>query len=117
MSWQGGDYMSKNDEEFGEVIDLSDVSKARRGAEATFEQGLLDLLTAALPNGKAVAVTRYTVLRSEFPSDEEYRNAKQSKAAEIRKHFDRLVADGTVTGRVSINWHPVTGTPQVSLRP
>ncbi len=109
--------MSKNDEEFGEVIDLSDVSKARRGAEATFEQGLLDLLTAALPNGKAVAVTRYTVLRSEFPSDEEYRNAKQSKAAEIRKHFDRLVADGTVTGRVSINWHPVTGTPQVSLRP
>ena len=108
--------MSKNDEEFGEVIDLSDVSKARRGAEATFEQGLLDLLTAALPNGKAVAVTRYTVLRSEFPSDEEYRNAKQSKAAEIRKHFDRLVADGTVTGRVSINWHPVTGTPQVSLR-
>tara|TARA_B110001454_G_scaffold200596_1_gene206335 strand:- start:1952 stop:2305 length:354 start_codon:yes stop_codon:yes gene_type:complete len=116
MSWQGGDYMSKNDEEFGEVIDLSDVSKARRGAEATFEQGLLDLLTAALPNGKAVAVTRFTVLRSEFPSDEEYRNAKQSKAAEIRKHFDRLVADGTVTGRVSINWHPVTGTPQVSLR-
>ena len=109
--------MSKNDEEFGEVIDLSDVSKARRGAEATFEQGLLDLLTAALPNGKAVAVTRFTVLRSEFPSDEEYRNAKQSKAAEIRKHFDRLVADGTVTGRVSINWHPVTGTPQVSLRP
>lgn len=108
--------MSKNDEEFGEVIDLSDVSKARRGAEATFEQGLLDLLTAALPNGKAVAVTRFTVLRSEFPSDEEYRNAKQSKAAEIRKHFDRLVADGTVTGRVSINWHPVTGTPQVSLR-
>ena len=108
--------MSKNDEEFGEVIDLSDVSKARRGAEATFEQGLLDLLTAALPNGKAVAVTRFTVLRSEYPSDEEYRNAKQSKAAEIRKHFDRLVADGTVTGRVSINWHPVTGTPQVSLR-
>ena len=108
--------MSKNDEEFGEVIDLSDVSKARRGAEATFEQGLLDLLTAALPNGKAAAVTRFTVLRSEFPSDEEYRNAKQSKAAEIRKHFDRLVADGTVTGRVSINWHPVTGTPQVSLR-
>ena len=109
--------MSKNDEEFGEVIDLSDVSKARRGAEATFEQGLLDLLTAALPNGKAANVARYAVLRSEFSSDEEYRNAKQSKSAEIRKHFDRLVADGTVSGRVSINWHPENGTPQVSLRP
>lgn len=108
--------MSKSDETFGEVIDLSDVSKARRGAEATFEQGLLDLLASALPIGKAVAVTRYTVLRSEFTSDEEYRNAKQAKAAEIRKHFDRLVADGLVTGRVSINWHPVTGTPQCSLR-
>jgi len=109
--------MSKNDETFGEVIDLSDVSKARRGAEATFEQGLLDLLASALPNGKAVAVTRYAVLRSEYASDEDYRNAKQSKSAEIRKHFDRLVADGLVTGRASINWHPETGTPQVSLRP
>ncbi len=108
--------MSKSDEEFGQVIDLTDVSKARRGAEATFEQGLLDLLASALPIGKAVAVTRYAVLRSDCASDEEYRNAKQSKAAEIRKHFDRLVADGIVTGRVSIHWHPETGTPQVSLR-
>ena len=108
--------MSKSDEEFGQVIDLTDVSKARRGAEATFEQGLLDLLASALPIGKAVAVTRFAVLRSDCTSDEEYRNAKQAKAAEIRKHFDRLVADGIVTGRVSINWHPVTGTPQVSLR-
>ena len=108
--------MNKNDETFGEVIDLSEVSKARRGAEATYEQGLLDLLADALPIGKAVAVTRYAVLRSEYPSDEDYRNAKQAKSAEIRKHFDRLVEDGTVTGRVSINWHPVNGTPQVSLR-
>ena len=109
--------MSKSDETFGEVIDLSDVSKARRGAEATYEQGLLDLLASALPIGKAVRVTRFAVLRTEYASDEDYRNAKQSKSAEIRKHFDRLVADGLVTGRVSINWHPETGTPQVSLRP
>ena len=108
--------MSKSIESFGEVIDLSDVSKARRGAEATYEQGLLDLLASALPIGKAVVVTRFAVLRSDCASDEEYRNAKQAKAAEIRKHFDRLVADGTVTGRVSINWHPENGTPQVSLR-
>ncbi len=49
--------MSKSDETFGEVIDLTDVSKARRGAEATYEQGLLDLLASALPIGKAVRVT------------------------------------------------------------
>ncbi len=108
--------MSKSDETFGEVIDLTDVSKARRGAEATYEQGLLDLLASALPIGKAVRVTRFAVLRSEYSSDEDYRNAKQSKSAEIRKHFDRLVADGTVTGKASINWDPTDGTPQVSLR-
>ena len=109
--------MSKNDETFGEVIDLTDVSKARRGAEATYEQGLLDLLTAALSKGRAARVTRFAVLRAEYASEEEYRNAKQAKGAEIRKHFDRLVTDGTLVGKASINWDPTDGTPQVSLRP
>ena len=108
--------MSKSDETFGEVIDLSDVSKARRGAEATYEQGLLDLLASAVPSGKAVRVSRFVVLRTDYDSDEDYRNAKQSKSAEIRKHFDRLVADGTIVGKASINWDPNDGTPQVSLR-
>ena len=66
-----------SDSSFGEVIDLSNVAKARRGAEATYEQGLLDLLTAALSKGKAARVTRFAVLRAEYASEEEYRNAKR----------------------------------------
>ena len=108
--------MPESSKSFGKVIDLTEVSKASRGATATYEQGLLDLLAEALPSGKACAVTAFAVLRSEFSSDEDYRNAKQAKSAEIRKHFARLVSDGTVSGKVSINWHPETGTPQVSLR-
>ena len=53
--------MSKNDETFGEVIDLTDVSKARRGAEATYEQGILSI---HLPKAESDRPRRITVKSS-----------------------------------------------------
>ncbi len=110
--------MADSANDFGAVIDLTDVSKSRRGAVATYLPGLLSLLGTALKAGKAAAVTAMAVLRSDYSSDEDFRNARQAAAAEIRKHADKLVADGTLPAgtKVSINWHPVTGVPQVSIR-
>ena len=110
--------MADSAKDFGSVIDLTDVSKSRRGAVATYQTGLLDLLGSALTAGKAAAVKAMAVLRSDHKSDEDFRNARQAAAAEIRKHADKLVADGKLPAgtKVSINWHPVTGVPQVSVR-
>ncbi len=110
--------MTDSAKDFGSVVDLSDVSKSRRGAVATYKSGLLSLLGSALKAGKAAAVTAMAVLRSDYSSDEDFRNARQAAAAEIRKHADKLVADGTLPAgtKVSINWHPETGVPQVSIR-
>lgn len=110
--------MADNASDFGEVLDLSDIAKSRRGAVASYLPGLLSLLGTALKAGKAAAVTAMAVLRSDFKSDEDFRNARQAAAAEIRKHADKLVADSTLPSgtKVSINWHPTTGVPQVSIR-
>ena len=110
--------MTDTAKDFGSVIDLTDVSKSRRGAVASYLPGLLSLLGDALGAGKAAAVTAMAVLRSDHKSDEDFRNARQAAAAEIRKHADKLVADGTLPAgtKVSINWHPETGVPQVSVR-
>jgi len=110
--------MADHSSDFGEILDLSDIAKSRRGAVANYLPGLLSLLGAALKAGKAAAVTAMAVLRSDHKSDEDFRNARQSAAAEIRKHADKLVADGTLPAgtKVSINWHPTTGVPQVSIR-
>lgn len=108
---------STNDD-LGSVIDLSDISKARRGAEAERNPALLSLLTTALGSGKAAAITGMAVLRSDFGSDEAFRNERQKHAASIRSHAAMLVADDVLPAgsKVSINWHPTTGVPQVSLR-
>ena len=110
--------MADNATDFGAVIDLTDVSKSRRGAVATYKSGLLSLLGNALKAGKAAAGTAMAVTRSDHKSDEDFRNARQAEAAEIRKHADKLVTDGTLPAgtKVSINWHPETGVPQVSIR-
>ena len=110
--------MTDSATDFGAVIDVTEVSKSRRGAVATYQPGLLTLLGTALKAGKAAAVTAMAVLRSDHKSDEDFRNARQAVAAEIRKHADKLVADGTLPAgtKVSINWHPETGVPQVSIR-
>ena len=111
-------HMADSAKDFGDVVDLTAVQKSRRGAVATYLPGLLSLLGAALGAGKAAAVTAMAVLRSDHKSDEDFRNARQAAAAEIRKHADKLVADGKLPAgtKVSINWHPVTGVPQVSVR-
>ena len=105
-------------ETFGEIIDISDIEKASRGAVATYEQGLLDFMTTALVEGKCASVSKMAVERSSYSSEDDYKNAKQAVSAEIRKHFNKLVADGVLPAgsKVSINWHPETGTPQVTLR-
>ena len=102
----------------GTVIDLSDISKARRGAEAERNPALLSLLTDALGNGKAAAITGMAVLRSDFGSDEAFRLEWQQHALSLGSHAAMLVADGVLPAgsKVSINWHPETGVPQVSLR-
>ena len=110
--------MADTQKDFGSVIDLTDVSKSRRGAVATYQSGLLDLLGSALSDGKAAAVSAMAVLRADYKSDEDFRNARQAAAAEIRKHADKLATDGTLPAgtKVSINWHPESGVPQVSKR-
>ena len=105
-------------EAYGEIIEIGEIQKASRGAVATYEQGLLDFMSTALTAGKCARVAKLAVDRSSYKSDDEYKNAKQAVAAEIRKHFAKLVADRVLPAgsKVSINWHPETGTPQVSLR-
>ena len=104
--------------EWGEIIDLSDIAKSRRGAVATYEQGLLDALANAFGKGQALAVSPMAVLQASYKTQEEYANAKQANAAELRKHFNRLVELEIVPAgsKVTINWHPETGVPQVSLK-
>ena len=104
--------------DWGQAIDLSEIAKSRRGATATYEQGLLDALTEAFSNGLALAVSPLAVLQESYKTQDEYANAKQANAAEIRKHFNRLVELGLIAdgSKVSINWHPETGVPQVSLK-
>jgi hypothetical protein len=104
--------------DFGGVIDLDAIVKGRRGAEAERNPLLLSLLTDALGAGKAAAITGLAVLRSDFDSDEAFRNERQKHAASIRSHAAMLIEDGVLPAgsKVSINWHPETGVPQVSLR-
>ena len=46
-------------------------------------------------------------------------NAKQKKSAHLRKHFDRLLADGKFPPEVKamgIDWNPDTGVPQIRFK-
>jgi len=103
---------------YGDIISMDEMQKASRGAVATYEQGLLDFMAEALTDGKCARITKLAVQRSSYKSDDEFKNAKQAVGAEIRKHANKLVADRILPAgsKVSINWHPETGTPQVTLR-
>jgi hypothetical protein len=101
----------------GQIIDLSAQVVGRRGAVATYRQDLCDLMANAFQNGQAVAVTGFAVLRAKYDSDEAYQNAKQARGADLRKHAKRVLEQEGMEGRrVSINWHPDTGVPQVALK-
>jgi hypothetical protein len=100
-----------------EVIDLSEVVVARRGAEATYDDALLDAI-ASLKDGEALAATPLAVVRSDYKSEDAFKNAKQTVGANIRKHFGHLIVTERMDAdaKVRVNWHPETGVPQISRR-
>lgn len=102
----------------GEIIDLSEQVTGSRGATAKYDDGLLTLLSSAFKAGKVARLSgdSYVVLRSNYSSEDEYKNAKQAVGAEIRKHARRVVEADGLTGKASVQWHPETGQPQVSLK-
>jgi hypothetical protein len=107
----------KNNMSNFEIIDLSEVVVARRGAEASYDEALLDAM-AGLKAGEALAAVPLAVERSNYKTDNAFKNVKQTVGASIRKHFDYLVlCDRIAAGsKVRVNWHPETGIPQISLR-
>ena len=110
--------MTSTTSAYGEVINIDDISKASRGAQATYDEGLLAWMPTALAKGKAGLIGSMAVLRADYSSEDDYRNAKQAVGAELRKHFRKLVEDGKVPegSKLSINWHPENGSPQISLK-
>jgi hypothetical protein len=103
----------------GEIIDLSEQVTGSRGATAKYDDALTAFLSSAFKADKVARLSgdTYVVLRSNYSSEDEYKNAKQAVGAEIRKHARRVVeADEGLTGKASVQWHPETGQPQVSLK-
>ena len=104
-------------ESLGEIIDLSEQVTGSRGATAVYDDALTALLAKAFKAGKVARIGgKYVVLRGSYSSKEDYSNAKQAVGAELRKHAKRVIADEGLTGKASIQWHPETGQPQVSLK-
>ena len=103
--------------DFGTILDLTNLVKAKRGAEKTYEPGLLTLL-GMLATNPAVIVTAWTVLRGSFKTSEAFTNERQKYGAMIRSHVDHLVETGVLPAgsKVSINWHPELGHPQVTIK-
>jgi len=98
------------------VINLSDVVKSRRGATATYDEGLLAALTT-LAKGDAIFAEPLAVAVGTYDSDEALHNAKQNVATEVRKHVRHLVTIETITyTRIKIDWDMVTGVPQISIK-
>tara|TARA_B100000586_G_scaffold240563_1_gene193447 strand:+ start:82 stop:411 length:330 start_codon:yes stop_codon:yes gene_type:complete len=101
---------------FGEILDLTkdSIQKARRGAVATFEHDLLDLLRGITATS-ARAVTFYVVDRAHYPATDEgetaWKNERQRIGAILRSH-----AHEAGLGKISINWEPNKHYPQVSLK-
>jgi len=108
--------------EYGEVIDISDIQKAPRGATATYDEGLLDFLQQGLDADMACLLTTFTVARSDFPGTEDgkdaFQNERQRVGAVIRNHVEHLVAAERLPKgfKHSTNWHPEVHAPQVSRR-
>jgi len=111
--------MTNTTEAYGEIIEIDAIAKASRGAQPSYDEGLLDFMSSALSDqGKAAHLTGMAVQRSAYKSDDECKNAKQAIGAELRKHFRKLVEDSRLPkgSKLSINWHPESGAPQISLR-
>ena len=103
--------------DWGEVIDISQVQKARRGATVQLDQSLLDFLQGALNAGQAVALQAFQIDRKKFKTDEAVTNEKQRIGAVIRRHVGELRDSGLINNsKVSIAWHPELELPQVFFK-
>ena len=103
-------------EPIGEIIDLSEQVAGSRGATAKFDPELLAFLAKVFKAEKVAKLNgEYIVMRGN-KSEDDFANEKQAVRANISKHGKRVVAENGLTGKVSVQWHPVTGQPQVSLK-
>jgi hypothetical protein len=99
-----------------EVINLSEVTKAKRGATASYDADLLAALTA-LKKGQAIRATSLAVARDAFKDEDAFKNAKQTVGANIRKHWHHLVDTKAVGNeKISISWDVETGAPQIFIK-
>ena len=103
--------------EYGSVLDLSDIQTSRRGAEKTYEPGLLTLLSELATN-PAVIITAWVVARADYDSSESFKNERQKRRAQVVSHVERLVELGTLPAgtKVGCDWHPELNVLQVQVK-
>ncbi len=101
----------------GELISVDSVAKGRRGATATYDDNLLELLSQ-LDANSACLIGGFKVSRSDYQAKDDFANERQRIGAVIRKHIDHLSETGRLEAgtKVSINWHPELDVPQVSIK-
>tara|TARA_B100000902_G_scaffold91162_1_gene94752 strand:+ start:1481 stop:1837 length:357 start_codon:yes stop_codon:yes gene_type:complete len=106
-----------DDEEF-EFISPDEVEVSRRGAEKTFNEGLLNALQWAASTGEALRVKSMQTMREDFASQADFSNQKQKHAQEIRKHFTELQTRGVIAegSSLKIDWAQSSGIPQARVR-
>ena len=98
------------------VINLSDVVKSRRGATATYDEGLLAALTT-LAKGDAIFAEPLAIAVGTYDTDEALLNAKQNVAQNVRKHVRHLVSVKAIAyTRIKLDWDMITGVPQISIK-
>ena len=98
------------------TISLNDVVKSRRGATASYDEGLLAALTS-LVKGDAIFAEPLAIAVGTYDSDEALLNAKQNVAQNVRKHVRHLVSVKAIAyTRIKLDWDMVTGVPQISIK-
>ena len=98
------------------TISLNDVVKSRRGATASYDEGLLAALTS-LVKGDAIFAEPLAIAVGTYDSDEALLNAKQNVAQNVRKHVQYLVSTKVIAyTRIKLDWDMVAGVPQISIK-
>ena len=101
----------------GEIIDLSEQVAGSRGATAKFDPELLAILAKVFKSNQAARLNGEYIVTQDGKTEDTFKNERQAVGANIRKHGNRVIAENeSLTGKVSLQWHPVTGQPQVSLK-
>ncbi len=106
-----------DDDEF-DFVDPTEIEVSRRGAQKSFNEGLLRALTFASETGEVLRVKSMRVSRDDFASQAEFANAKQKAAQEIRKHFTELQAQEVIPieSSLKLNWAQSSGIPQALIK-